>query len=78
MRKSYNTCKRRPTYDNQLKYKRYRARARRIFKESKRSAWTIYVSSATNQTPTADVRNKLNKIKGLKVNNSSEADVTVA
>lgn len=45
-------------------FRQARARARRTFKEARRSSWKAYVSSITNRTPLTEVFNRVRKISG--------------
>lgn len=62
---AFNLVKRHNTVENLINFKRLRANAKRIVKESKRAAWQRYVASTSADTCLSDVWNRVRRIKGL-------------
>jgi ribonuclease HI len=62
--------KHQPTTSNLNKYKKARAKARRIVKESKRNSWKQYVSKLNSRTPAKKVWDMIRKISGKQLNTS--------
>ena len=50
--------------DYLIQYKRLRARARYLIKESKRTTWRTYISSITSYAPTSVIWRKIRSIRG--------------
>lgn len=63
-KKALRKCNRYPTSNNVSEFRLFRARARRIVRESKKLSWQRYVSSITNKTPVSRVWDKIRKIEG--------------
>ena len=59
--------KRYPCYNNALKARIARARAKRLFKRKKRESWKNYVSSINSRTPSKKVWNMISKITGKNI-----------
>ena len=55
-----------PTASNLASFRRLRARARLVIKESKKASWMKYVSSINNRTPLSQVWNKVRAISGTR------------
>lgn len=63
---AFYKARRSPTPENLIEYKRLRARARFIFKKSKRESWENFVSSITSSTSSAVVWDKIRRLMGAK------------
>ncbi|XP_076623123.1 uncharacterized protein LOC143342788 [Colletes latitarsis] len=55
------------------KFKRARAKARKILKQAKKNSWINYIASLTKTTPCEQLWNKLKKINGQKVSSQITA-----
>lgn len=69
-KRAFNKYKKHNTLENKIEYKKMRAKARRIIKESKAKSWTVFVSSISASNNIKDSWNKINAIKGSKLYNS--------
>ena len=63
-KKALSRLNRNPTIENVIEYKRARAKARRIMRNSQSTSWRSYISSLSGHTPSSVVWNKIRKIKG--------------
>lgn len=62
---AFNRVKRRNTEANLSEFKRLRARARFVIKQSKKSAWQEYVQGINNETPVSEVWSRIRKLRGV-------------
>ena len=63
-KRALNKLKQHPTMDHLIQYKRLRARARYLIKDSKRTTWRTYISSITSYAPTSVIWRKIRSIRG--------------
>lgn len=56
--------KKNKTMENLIELKRARAKCRRIIRPSKKTSWQNYVKTMTADTPTKEIWNKIQRIKG--------------
>lgn len=64
-RRAFKCYRRQNTMANLITFRRMRARARYLIRESKKTTWEKYVSSMTAHTPSSQVWTKLRRISGL-------------
>lgn len=63
-RHAFSKYKRHPSTENHIEYKRTRAKARRIYKESKRQSWIDFISSINSASNPTDNWKKIKAING--------------
>lgn len=67
--KAWGVLCRYPTAQNLIAFKRAKAMGKRIRKEAKTNSWRSFKSSINSYTDTAEVWNRIRKLKGHKTNN---------
>lgn len=67
---AFNRFKKQKTENNSIEFKRLRAKARYIVKQSKRQAWADFVSTIDSSTPLTTVWKKVKKVSGSTPYNS--------
>nr|CAI5849124.1 unnamed protein product [Callosobruchus analis] len=65
-KREFNAFRRHPNMENLIKFKRARAKARRLMLESQRRSWKEYVTSITASTSPSEVWNKVSTIRGTR------------
>ena len=63
-KRAFNKLKRQYTPENNIMFKKLRARTRYILKKSKRESWAQYISTINSTTPPSEIWNKIRNIKG--------------
>ena len=61
---AFNVYKKHNTTENMIEFKRLRAFSRRKIRSSSRKSWTDFISSLKFNTPSSEIRRKLNAIGG--------------
>lgn len=74
--RALNKYRKNKSPENLIELKRTKAMAKRILKQSRINSWKEYVSSITKDTPTKEIWQKIRRIKGIKVANTTTTLIT--